>query len=168
MWRHQNRFCYLSLSQLKILNSLIQFNKIWYFQIPTAWNDVIMMSSLWFLCLYKNLSKTTYSFETLQADSLSKVLQNIQIWKPCDNKWRHNDVNGNNGKMRTSAEPNKIYIVWKVLMKAIKKCEVYWIWGTVSNRMETMTTQRTWSCHVTLATSFENFSFSPNSIFTFG
>ena len=27
-----------------------------------------------------------------------------------------------NGKMQTSAEPNKIYIVRKVLMRAIKKC----------------------------------------------
>ena len=30
-----------------------------------------------------------------------------------------------NGKMRTSAEPNKIYIVRKVLMRAIQKCTFY-------------------------------------------
>ena len=29
---------------------------------------------------------------------------------------------GHNGKMRTSAEPNKIYILQKVLMRAIEKC----------------------------------------------
>ena len=28
----------------------------------------------------------------------------------------------NNGKMRTSAEPNKICIIGKVLMRAIQKC----------------------------------------------
>ena len=31
----------------------------------------------------------------------------------------------NNWKMRTSAEPNKIYIVGKVLMRAIQKCNFY-------------------------------------------
>ena len=31
----------------------------------------------------------------------------------------------NNGKMRTSAEPNKMYIVGKVLMRAIQKCNFY-------------------------------------------
>ena len=30
-----------------------------------------------------------------------------------------------NGKMRTSAEPNKIYIVGKVLMRATQKCNFY-------------------------------------------
>ena len=31
----------------------------------------------------------------------------------------------NNGKMRTSVETNKIYIVGKVLMRAIQKCNFY-------------------------------------------
>ena len=30
----------------------------------------------------------------------------------------------NNGKMRTSAEPNKIYIIRKVLVRAIQKCNL--------------------------------------------
>ena len=48
-----------------------------------------------------------------------------------DEEWRHNDVvtktMENNGKMRTSAEPNKIYIVRKALKRAIQKCNFYWI-----------------------------------------
>ena len=31
----------------------------------------------------------------------------------------------------------------------------------------TITTHKIWSCHVTLATNFENFYFSPNSILNF-
>ena len=52
------------------------------------------------------------------------------IWKPNNNKRRHNVViTKNNDKIWTSAKPNKIYIIRKVLMRAIKK----WIWATVSN-----------------------------------
>ena len=89
-----------------------------------------MTSSLCFSqSVYRNLLKTTYSIKTLEADTLSKALQNnMQIWKPCDKKWRHNVITKNNGKMRTSAEPSKIYIVRKVLMRAIQKCNFYWIW----------------------------------------
>ena len=43
--------------------------------------------------------------ETLQADSSSNVLQNMQIWKSCDQKWRHNDViTKNNGKQFENAD----------------------------------------------------------------
>ena len=64
---------------------------------------------------------TTYRIETWQPDSSFKVTQNIQIWKPCDKKWRHNDIiTKNNRKMRTSAKPNKLYIIQKVLMRAIQ------------------------------------------------
>ena len=38
----------------------------------------------------------------------------------------------NNGEMRTSAKPNKLYINRKVLMRAIQKCTSYWIWATMS------------------------------------
>ena len=44
-------------------------------------DDVIIV---FFLIFLYNLPKTTCSTETLQADSLFKVLQNMQIWKPCD------------------------------------------------------------------------------------
>ena len=37
--------------------------------------------------------------------------------------------------MRTSKEPNKIYIVRKVLMRAIQKCNIFLIWATVSKVM---------------------------------
>ena len=78
----------------------------------------------------------------------------------------------NNEKMRTSAEPNKIYIVGKVFTRAIQKCNFYWIWATVSEIMYiyvkfTMTTHQISSCHVTLASNSKNFYFSPNSILNF-
>ena len=38
------------------------------------------------------MPKKTYSIETLQADSPFKVVQNLQIWKPRDKKWRHNVI----------------------------------------------------------------------------
>ena len=81
----------------------------------------------------------------------------MQIWKPYDYKWGHKNVisknNGNNVKMRTSVEPNKTYIVRKVLIRAIN---VYWIWATVSKVMSiyvkfTMTTHQIGSFQVTLA-----------------
>ena len=37
--------------------------------------------------------------------------------------------------MRTSAKPNKLYIIRKVLMRAIQKCNLYWIWATMSKVM---------------------------------
>ena len=79
----------------------------------------------------------------------------------------------NNGKMRTSAEPNKIYVVGKVLMRAIQKCNFFFNLSTVSKVMGiydkfTKTTHQIWSCHVTLASNSENFYFSPNSVLNFG
>ena len=78
----------------------------------------------------------------------------------------------NNGKMRTSPEPNKIYIIRKVLMRAIQKCNFHWIWATVSKVLGifvkfNITTNEIWSCHVTLASNSENFYLSPNSILNF-
>ena len=77
-----------------------------------------------------------------------------------------------NGKARTSWEPNKIYIVRKVLKRAIQKCNFYWIRATVSKVMGiyvkcTKTTHQIWSCHVTPASNSENFYFLPNSILNF-
>ena len=37
--------------------------------------------------------------------------------------------------MRASAKPNKLYIIRKVLMRAIQKCILYWIWATTSKVM---------------------------------
>ena len=99
------------------------------------------MTSWWrHHCVFLNLSiklpKTTYRIETWQADSSFKVPQNMQIWKPCDKKWRHNDIiTKNNGKMRTFAKPNKLYITRKVLMRAIQKRTFHWIWATMSKAM---------------------------------
>ena len=45
------------------------------------------------------------------------------IWKPNNNKWRHNDVITKCiGKIGTSAKPNKIYIIRKVLKSYPKMC----------------------------------------------
>ena len=151
----------------------IQFYKIWDFQITTTWNDVIIV---FFLICLENLPKTSCSFETLPADSPSKVLQMCKF----ESHVTRNDVimmslpktMENNLKIRTSGEPNKIYIVGKVLMRAIQKCNFYWIWAFVSKVMGiyvkfTKTTHPIWSCHVTLASNFEDFYFSPNSVLNF-
>ena len=37
--------------------------------------------------------------------------------------------------MRTLEKRNKTYIVQKVLVRAIQKCNFYWIWATVSKVM---------------------------------
>ena len=73
------------------------------------------------------------------------------IWRPNNNKRRHNDViTKNNGKIRTSAKPNKIYIIWKLLMRAIQKCAFYWIWATVCQILAlfTLPANQIWLCHV--------------------
>ena len=45
--------------------------------------------------------------------------------------WRHNDViTKNNGKIRTSAKPSKLYIIRKEMMSAFRKCNFYWNWVT--------------------------------------
>ena len=45
----------------------------------------------------------------------------MQIWKPCDKKWRQNDViTKNNGKMWTSEKSVKLYSIRKVLTRAIQ------------------------------------------------
>ena len=60
---------------------------------------------LFFLTCLLNLPKTTCSIESLQADSPLNVLQNMQIWKPSDKKWRHNDViTKNNERQWESAD----------------------------------------------------------------
>ena len=71
-------------------------------------------------------------------------------------------------------QTKNIYIVRKILMRAIQKnvkfiefetlCQMLWAFMSTF----TMATHQIWSCHVTLATSFENISFSFNSIFTSG
>ena len=79
----------------------------------------------------------------------------------------------NNAKMRTSLEPNKIYIIRKVLMTAIQKWVTFIefqplcqkLWAFMSSF--TMNTHQIWSCHVTLVVNFENFYFSPNFILNF-
>ena len=60
----------------------------------------------------------------------------MQIWKPYDKKWRHDDViTENNRKMQTSKKSVKLYIIQKVLMRAIEKCKFYKIWVILSKVM---------------------------------
>ena len=64
----------------------------------------------------------------------------------------------NNENMQTSAESNKTYIVRKVLMRAIQKCNfLLKLWAFMSTFV--MTTHQIWSCHVTLAKNFEHVNF---------
>ena len=68
----------------------------------------------------------------------------------------------NNRKVRNSAEPNKTYMVQKVLMRDIKNvnfiefeslCQKLWAFMLSF----TMTTHQIWSCHLTMAANFEIF-----------
>ena len=44
-------------------------------------------------------------------------------------------ITKNNGKIRTSVEQGKLYIIRKEKMRAFPKCNFYWKWGTESNVM---------------------------------
>ena len=70
----------------------------------------------------------------------------------------------NNGEMRTSAKPKKLYINRKVLMRATQKCTSYWIWATMSKvvgifvkfwQFFTMPAHHFWSYQVTQEVNFE-------------
>ena len=103
-------------------------------------------------------------------------LKNIQISKPGDKKWRHNDVitktMENNGKMRASPEKTK-YISFERFQWELSKNETYIefeplcqkLWEFISSF--TMTTHQILSCRMTLAASFENLYFKPNSELNF-
>ena len=50
--------------------------------------------------------------------------------------WRHNDIiTKNNGKIRISAKQGKLYIIRKEMMRAFRKCNLYWNWVTESKVM---------------------------------
>ena len=101
-------------------------------------DDVII---LFFWIRLQNLPMTTYRIETWQADSSLKVPQNIQIWKPWDKKWRHNDIiTKNNGKCRpTRNQTNYISIerYWWELSKNVLFIEFdslcQKLWAIMSN-----------------------------------
>ena len=49
----------------------------------------------------------------------------MQIWKPCDKKWRHNDViTKNNGKMRTSEKSINLYKIRNGLDESYSKMQI--------------------------------------------
>ena len=135
---------------------------------------MIIKSSLCFSqSVYKTLPKTTFSIETAQAGSLLNVPQNMKISKRCDKKLRHNDVitkkMENNG---TSAEPNKIYRSKSFdfdesYPKNVAFIEFEPLCQKSFMSSFTVTTHQIWSCHITLATNFENPYFLPNSILNF-
>ena len=84
---------------------------------------------MFFFNLSIKLAKDNLQPETLQADSLFKVPKICKF----ENHVTRNDVimmslpktMENNVKMRASAEPNKLYIIRKVLMRALQKCNFY-------------------------------------------
>ena len=58
---------------------------------------------------------------------LLKVYQNTERNFRKYYPWRHNDVITKlNGKIRTSAKPNKLCIIQKVMMRAFRKYNFYW------------------------------------------
>ena len=69
-------------------------------------------------------------------------------------------------EMRTTAEPNKIYISLESFVQNVTFIEFeplcQKLWPFMSSF--TMTTHRIWSCHVTLGANLETFYFSPNSV----
>ena len=126
------------------------------------------------------MPKTTCSIQILKADSLFKVPQMCKF----ENHVTRNDVImmslPNNEKQWKNADLGGtkqyiyIYIVGKVLMRAIENCNFieFEPLATVSKVMGiyvkfAMTTHQIWSCHVTMAPNSENFYFSPNSILNF-
>ena len=63
--------------------------------------------------------------------ALLKAYQNTKRTFQKSDLWRHNDViTKNNGKIQTSAKPNKWYIIQKVMMRAFRKCSLYCNWVT--------------------------------------
>ena len=78
-------------------------------------------------------------------------------------------ITKNNGKIRTSVKPNKLYIIRQVLMRAIRKCTFplcQKLWAFLSNfGLFMMPAHQIWSCHVTQEANFEKFLFYPNSTF---
>ena len=80
---------------------------------------------------------------------------------------------GNNGEMRISAKPSKLYVIQKVLMRAVQNvlfiefeplCQT--LWAFLSNFGIFYDARSiNWSCHVTQEANFEIFLFCPNSAF---
>ena len=72
---------------------------------------------------------------------LGKLIAHVKFHKICkfENHVTRNDVIMTSlpkqWKVRTSAKPNKLYIIRKVLMRAIQKCTFYWNWVTMSKVM---------------------------------
>ena len=90
----------------------------------------MMKSLLCFLNLSIKPAKNHHA-----ALKLCRLIVHLKFYKICkiESHVIRNDVimmslpktMENNGEMRTLAEPNKIYIVGKVLMRAIQKCNFY-------------------------------------------
>ena len=115
--------------KLRGMIACIQCYNISDFQIQTTLNDVMMMLSLCFLFVYKTCQRQPAALK------LCRLTVHLKLYNICkfESNVTRNDVimmslpktMENNGKMRTSAEPNKIYIVGKVLMRAVQKCNFY-------------------------------------------
>ena len=135
----------------------------------------MMTSSLWFFLkfVYKTCQRQPAALQ------LFRLIVHLKFYKICKSESHvtRNDVImmplpktvEDNGKMRTSEEPNKIYIVGKVFMRATifiefePLCQKLWAFYVKF----TKTTHQIWSCHLTLASNSENFYFSPNSVLNF-
>ena len=73
----------------------------------------------------------------------------------------------NNGKIRTSAKPNKLYIVRKVLIFLLNLSHCVKSYGHFCQILAffTMPVHQIWSCHVTQEATFEKILLCPNCTF---
>ena len=115
-----------------------------------------------------------------RESKLTRLIAYIMFYKICkfESSTIKNDLmmtsfTKNNGKIRTSAKPNKLYIIRKLLMRAIENvlfiefeplCQTLWAFF-VKFRLFKMPAHQIWSCHVAQDANFKKFLFCPNSSF---
>ena len=121
--------CLLTKVLTTVKDGLIRYNntKTSRNGVNSMWivkNSTSLLSSLDQLDVRTATSVQTYDFSTLYT-SIPHNLLKSRITALIHNSFKRR--NGNNGKMRTSEEPNKIYIVGNFLMRATQKCNFYCI-----------------------------------------
>ena len=111
---------------------------------------------------------TTYRIETWQADSSFKVPQNMQIWKPCNKKWRHNDIITKTMENADLRETRQIIYHSKGIDESYPK--MYFLlnlshyvkrYGHLCQILAffTMPALQIWPCHVTQDANFQKILF---------
>ena len=115
----------------------------------TTYNTLKLCS----LIVYSKFHKI-YKFEHHVTRNDVIMMSLPKQWK----QWENVDLRGT----------KKIYIVQKVLMRAIQKCNFYWIWATVSKVMGIYVKFHHDRSHVTWPSlQYSTILFLPNSIWNF-